>query len=489
MKYPFLLSFTLAMGIALPTFAKNSLTLGMQLEPPVLDPTANAAAAVDEVVYANLFEGLTRFRPDGSIAPALAKNWYTSDDGLEYHFTLQEGVYFHDGAEFTAHDVKASLERALGPESVNAQKQLFTGIKSIEVTGNHSLVIHLKTPDSDFPTNLAWGDAIIMDSKNFATAATHPNGTGPFKFESWQRGQAVTLIRNETYWGKKSTLSKATFSFIQDPNAAFAALKSGRIDAFSAYPSPETLSLFEKDPAFEVLIGSTEGETIMAMNNARIPFNDVRIRRAINYALNREDIIKGAMLGYGVPIGSHFAPHHPDYVDLTQRYPHNLSKAHALLVEAGYPKGFEAELILPPADYARKSGEIIVEQLGKIGIKVRISNVAWAQWLEQVFRGYNYDMTIVSHTEPMDIGIYARDQYYFNYNSDAIKTLINTAEDTTHPQERSEALQAAQKRIAEDAVNVFLFQRTKATVLKTGLKGLWADAPTQANDITDVYWD
>ena len=147
--------------------------------------------------------------------------------------------------------------------------------------------------------------------------ATKPVGTGPFRFSNWVQGDRVELVRNADYWGEPAKLEKVTFKFISDPTAAFAAMMAGDIDAFPNFPAPENLAQFAADPRFQVIVGSTEGETILAMNNARPPFDDIRVREAIAHAIDRQAIIDGAMFGYGTPIGSHFAPHHPAYVDLT----------------------------------------------------------------------------------------------------------------------------------------------------------------------------
>ena len=152
--------------------AKTDLVLGMQLEPPNLDPTGGAAAAIDEVVYANIFEGLTRFASDGSVQPALAKSWEISEDGLTYTFTLNTGVTFHDGSAFDAQDVKFSLDRARAETSTNAQKQLFAGIENVEVIDPETVVITLSAPNGALLFNLAWGDAIIPVSYTHLTLPT-----------------------------------------------------------------------------------------------------------------------------------------------------------------------------------------------------------------------------------------------------------------------------------------------------------------------------
>jgi len=468
--------------------AKTDVTIGMQLEPPNLDPTGGAAAAIDEVVYANVFEGLTRFGSDGSVLPALAKSWAISDDGLTYTFELQSGVSFHDGSEFDADDVKFSLERAMAEDSTNAQKQLFANIDSVE-NADGAVVITLKTADGSLLFNLAWGDAVIVAPETAETLATAPVGTGPFTFKNWVQGDQIVLEKNANYWGEAVALDKATFKFISEPTAAFAAMMAGDIDAFPNYPAPENLAQLEADPRFAVVLGSTEGETILSTNNAMEPLDNVLVRQAIAHAIDRSAIIDGAMYGYGTPIGTHFAPHNPAYVDLTGKSEYDPEKSKALLKEAGLADGFTTTLKLPPPAYARRGGEIIASQLREVGITVEISNLEWAQWLEQVFKGKDFGLTIVSHTEPMDIGIYAKPDYYFQYDNAELQALMQSFTAETDAAKRTEMLQQAQNIITDDYVNGYLFQLAKTGVASAKLKGLWENSPTQANDLTGVFWE
>jgi peptide/nickel transport system substrate-binding protein len=481
---------SLVLGTALtPAFAaaRTDATIGLVLEPPNLDPTAGAAAAIDEVVYANVFEGLTRFAPDGSVTPALAKSWDISADGLTYTFHLNAGVKFHDGSDLTADDVKFSFDRAVAADSTNAQKALFADIKSTDVVDPLTVTLTLAKPNGNLLFNLAWGDAVIVAPESAATNATKPVGTGPFVFKDWVQGDHVSLEKNPAYWGTPVKLDKATFKFIGDPTAASAALLAGDVDAFPNFPAPEANEQFKSNPEFRVVVGSTEGETILAINNEHI--TDVRVRQAIAHAIDRQAIIDGAMFGYGTPIGTHFAPHNPDYVDLTAQSAYDPDLSKKLLAEAGVTD-LTLTLKLPPVEgYARRGGEIIAQELAAVGIKTTVTNVEWAQWLSEVFSDKNYDLTIVSHTEPLDIGIYARDDYYFGYHSDAFKKVIADLDNSTDPAKRSELFKAAQKQIADDYVNAFLFELAKVGVERAKLHGLWENAPTQATDLTAVYWD
>jgi len=261
------------------------------------------------------------------------------------------------------------------------------------------------------------------------------------------------------------------------------------VNAFVGFPAPENLPQFEADPRFQVLVGSTEGETILAMNNKLPPLDNPLVRSAVAHAINRQAIIDGAMFGYGTPIGTHFAPHNPDYVDLTGMSQYDPELAKKLLAEAGFPDGFETTLKLPPPSYARRGGEIIASQLRAIGIETEITNLEWAQWLEQVFKGKDYGLTIVSHTEPMDIGIYARPDYYFQYDDPEFQALFAKITSENDPEKRSALLKQAQEKIAGDHVNAYLFQLAFPTIADARIKGLWKNQPTQATDLTGVSWE
>ena len=463
----------------------QEITVGLQLEPPHLDPTSAAAGAIDQVTYQNVYEGLTRFEEDGSIAPSLAREWEVSQDGTVYTFALEEGVSFHDGTTMDAEDVVFSLDRARAEASTNAQKGLFEGIASVEAVDPATVRVTLSEPDGLFPFKMAWGDAVIVAPESADGLTQAPVGTGAFRFEDWVQGDRIVLARNEEYWGEPAPLERATFKFIADPTAAFAAVMAEDVDAFLGFPAPENLTQFEADPRFAVQVGTTEGETILAMNHRREPLSDPRVREAIALAVDRQAIVDGAMFGYGTPIGTHFAPHHPAYVDLTAEPPHDPERARALLEEAG-ATDLTLSLKLPPPSYARRGGEILAAQLREVGIETEAESLEWAQWLEQVFTGHDYDLTIVAHTEPLDIGIYADPDYYFGYDSPEVREVMERLSGTTDEAERMGLLQEVQRAVAADHVNAYLFQLPSLNVVREGVEGIWPDAPTQAADLTAV---
>lgn len=469
-------------------FAQGA-TVAIQLEPPHLDPTSAAAGAIDEVLYANVFESLTRFAEDGSIVPGLAESWEVSEDGTVYTFHLRKGVKFHDGSDFDAEDVKFTLDRARAEGSTNAQKGLFAGITDVTVVDPQTVKVTLNGPNGSFPFNMAWGDAVIVAPESIEGIKQKPIGTGAFRFTEWVQGDRLVMEKNPDYWGEPAKLDSVTFRFISDPTAAFAAMMAEDIDAFRGYPAPENLPLFEADPRFQVLVGSTEGEAILAMNNRHAPLDNVKVREAIAHAIDRQALIDGAMFGIGTPIGTHFAPHNPAYVDLTGLSAYDPEKSKALLAEAGV-KDLKLSLKLPPPAYARRGGELIAAQLRAVGIEASIETQEWPQWLETTFGGaHDFDLTIVAHTEPMDFGIYANPDYYFGYDNKAFQELYAKLGATSDTEARTAMMKELQEMMAKDFVNGFLFQLPVPTVAKAGLKGLWQNAPTQATDMTAVYWE
>ena len=483
-------AFALALVLAATAHAapKDTLTLGMVLEPPNLDPTAGAASAIREVTYGNIFEGLTRIDAKGQVQPALAEGWKISEDGRTYTFRLIGGVKFHDGTPFDCEIVKFSYGRAAAPESTNAQKGLFEPIDSVACPDPRTAAVTLKRPTALFLFNMGWGDAVMIAPATASTNKTSPNGTGPFRFKRWVQGDRVELARNDEYWGARPRLSAVTFRFIADPAAATAAMLAGDLDVFPLFPAPEALDQFRADKRFAVHIGTTAGKTILALNNARKPFDDVRVRRALAHAIDRRAVIDATQSGFGTPIGSHAVPTDPGYVDLTETYPYDVGRAKALLAEAGIAPGTAITLSLPPPPYARRGGEVIAAMLEQVGLKVNLVPIEWAQWLDQVFARTDYDATIVSHTEARDLDIYARDKYYFNYMSPEYKALYETFIAATDPKAQTDIAGALQRKLAEDEPNVFLYALAKVGVSDARLRGLAEDDPLPANDVAGVSW-
>ncbi|HEY4199130.1 MAG TPA: ABC transporter substrate-binding protein [Devosiaceae bacterium] len=469
--------------------ARTDLNIGIQLEPTNLDPTTGgAAAAIRTVTDLNIYNGLTRIDKDGNVQPDLATSWDIAADGLSYTFHLKTGVKFSDGTPFTADDVKFTLDRDRGADSKSAQKQLFTNISAVDVIDPATVKVTLTQPQGDFLYDMAWGDAVIVSPKTAETNVTNPVGTGPYQLGEWVKADHLTLVPNPNYSGDKPALASVTFKFIAEGGSATSALLAGDIDVFANFPAPELLEQFKANPEFQVIVGSTQGETILGMNNAKPPLDNVKVREAIAHAIDRQAIIDGAQFGYGTPIGSFFPPGDPAYVDLTALSNFDPDKSKALLAEAGV-KDLKLQFKVPPAAYARASAPIIQQQLANVGIDVQITNVEWADWIANVFGGaHDYDLTMVSHVEANDFAAFGKPGYYINYKADALNKLVDELNATTDDAKRISLKQDIQNLLAKDFAAVYLFELPNIIVAKAGVQGLWPNAPQPITDLAALSW-
>ena len=484
-----LLALPIPFSEAMAQRARDAVVLGMVLEPTGLDPTMSPAAAIGEIVHYNVLEGLTKINASGAVSALLAEDWTSDPDGKSYTFRLRKGVKFQDGTPFDAEAVKFSFERAKAPDSTNkAKKGVFDNISSISAPQPNVVILTLNNPDATLPFRLGENTAVILSPKSAATTATQPIGTGPFKFDSWQKGSAVSLVRWDGYRDLAAIkLRRVTFRFINDNAAQVAALLAGDIDGMPRFGAVQNLKQLQADKRFVVEIGSTAGKGILAINNKKKPLDDVRVRRALMHAIDRKAFIDGVLEGLAKPIGSHAAPTDVGYVDLTGLYAFNPDKARALLKEAGISTPLNLTLTLPPPSYARKGGEVVAAMLAKVGINAKIENIEWAQWLAGPFKG-NFDLTIINHVEPLDYMQYANPAYYWGYDSKVFNEIAKKRAEAGRGRQQVQLYGDIQRQIANDAVNAFLFNPSQVSVARKGLKGLWASSPVFANDMSQVSW-
>lgn len=467
---------------------KDAVVLAMTLEPPGLDPTAGAASAIAEIVQYNIFETLTKINSDGTVSPLLAEKWEVSPDLKTYTFTLRKGVKFQNGEPFNANAVRFSFERAGGEKSTNKDKRTFAMMDRVAVIDDYTVVILNKQLDPDFLFLMGQATAIIVEPKSADTNATKPVGTGPYQLSAWAKGSSVTLTKWDAYRNAAAIkMKKVTFRFISDPAAQVAALLAGDVDAFPRV-TPRSVPQFKTNAKFQVVVSGSRAKTILAINNKKKPLDDVRVRRAICAAIDRKAVIEGAGDGYGAPIGSHYVPGAFGFVDTTGVNPFNIDKAKALLAEAGIKTPLTLSLVLPPPPYARQGGEVIAAQLAKIGIVAKIENVEWAQWLSGTYTNKNYDLTIISHVEPFDLGNYAKPGYYWGYESPKFTELFDKIQNAPRAADRAKLLGDAQRMLANEAVHGYLYQPQWITVANKGLKGLWKDMPVFVNDVSALSW-
>ncbi|AEG94450.1 ABC transporter substrate-binding protein [Ramlibacter tataouinensis] len=487
-------SASLAALAALPPAAlaqarKDTITIAMTLEPPGLDPTAGAASAIAEITHYNIYETLTRINPDGSVTPLLAESWEVSPDLRTYTFRLRRGVKFSNGEPFNAQTAAFSFKRAGGEKSTNKDKRTFASMESITAVDDHTLVIVNKELDPDFLFLMGQATAVMVEPKSADTNGTKPVGTGPYLLENWAKGSSATLTRwNEHRNAASVKIRRATFRFIPDSTAQVAALLAGDVDAAPRGISGRSAATLQNNPRLQVIVSGSRAKTILAINNGKKPLDDVRVRRAIAAAVDRKALIQAMVEGYGVPIGSHYPPSAPGYVDVTGVNPYNPDKARALLKEAGITGPLELTVTLPPPPYARQGGEVVAAMLSKVGINARLQNVEWAQWLSGTYGNKNYDLTIISHVEPFDLGNFAKPEYYWNYQSPRFNALYDKYKGTPGAQDRMKLLADMQRLLAEDSVHAFLYQPQWVTGANRNVRGLWKDMPIFVNDLAGMSW-
>lgn len=467
---------------------KDTVVLAMTLEPPGLDPTAGAASAIAEITHYNIYETLTKINSDGTVSPLLAESWEVSPDLRTYTFKLRRGVKFSNGEPFNAQTAKFSFQRAGAEKSTNKDKRTFASMESVTAVDDSTLVIVNKELDPDFLFLMGQATAAMVEPKSADTNATKPVGTGPYVLENWVKGSSVTLSKSNSYRNAGNIkIRRVNFRFIADPAAQVAALLAGDVDVFPRV-TPRSVPQLQSNPKFQVLVSNSRAKTILALNNKKKPLDDVRVRRAVAMAIDRKAVIQGAGDGYGAPIGSHYTPGAFGYVDTTGVNAYNPEKAKALLKEAGITGPLEVTITLPPPPYARQGGEVIASQLAKVGINAKLQNVEWAQWLSNVYGNKNYDMTIISHVEPFDLGNFSKPGYYWNYESAKFNDLYTKYKTSPRAADRAKLVGEIQKLIAEDSVHAFLYAPQWVTVANKNLNGLWKDMPIFVNDISALSW-
>jgi peptide/nickel transport system substrate-binding protein len=471
--------------------AQQNLVLQSAAEPPGLDLTATPASATAGVVFYNVQEALVKVDRHGKLVPSLAEKWHTSDN-KNYTFFLRRGVRFHNGRELKAADVKFVFDRAMNPETKHPAAKQYETIKDIIVKDDYTITFALKNTSANFLLTMARQGSVIYPREAVDTLKSEPIGTGPYKVGEWVRGDRIVLVKNPDYHVKGlPKLDRVTFRFIPDPNAALAALKAGDVDAALFGLGPEHIPDLQKDPRFQVINGETTNDVIMSMNNSKKPFTDVRVRRAVTYGINKPDVVKGAMFGFGRVLGSNVDPLNPYFVDMSGAMPYDPAKAKKLLAEAGYPNGFEAVLkVAPQYYYTVRTGEVLADQLQKSGVKIKIEQIEWSQWLSRVWKDAEYDLTIIGHAEAWDIANYANPKYYFRYDSPEFQKLFAESEVTIDDKARRELYVKMQKKLVEDAPVVWLYIHPRLAVTKKGLQGFWKDLPAGAgvNDLSEVAW-
>ena len=472
-----------------PRAAERSVVINLSLEPDSLDPTMAAAAAVGEVTHYNVLEGLTQITENGAVQPLLAESWNTDPNGLACTFRLRQGVRFHDGSALNAAAVRFSFERAVAPGSTNkSRKALFDNIATVVTPDAHTVTLTLHHPDPHLLFRLGEGPAVILHPDTAAQAASAPVGTGPYRVQRWERGQRITLVKAESHrHAAQVRMERAVYRFLNDLEAQDNALRAGEIDVLFNFAT-QTVRRFQDNSHYQVLIGASGGKGMLALNHRSKPLDDVRVRRAITHAIDREGFIRTALDGRGVVIGSHFSPTDAGYVHLASLHPYDPARARTLLKQAGVQTPLRLELALPPAPYAHVGGPLIARDLAQVGIEANIQQLSWQQWLQGPFKG-QFDMTLINHVEPLDYRIYTDPGYYFGYDSPAFRALVERHASATNARERQMLFSQMQRHLAQDAVNAWIFAPQIGTVVRKGLRGTWMNYPIFAHQIAAMWWE
>ncbi|MCD6494985.1 hypothetical protein J7K60_02915 [Candidatus Bipolaricaulota bacterium] len=484
----------------------GTLTVALMAEPDGLNMIVTPAAASFQIVMYNINEPLLRYTADRVIEPLLATSYEVTNQGAEtyYTFHLRSGVKFHNGAPFTASDVKYTFDKLLDSETSSPNASLFAFVKEVEVVD--PLTVRFVTEGAGAPLigylGSAKGTGIIPRGSDMDALRTHPIGTGPFKFSEWAPGDHITLVKNSGYWKSGVPyLDKVICRFIPDQAASLAALRSGSVDLVDRMVGENALQI-ENDPALKIISGPQNLVQILAMNDARAPFDNVLVRRAICYAINRDEIIAATDLKaeWGSPVGSHMTPLSPYYVDLVGRYPYDPDKARALLAQAGYPAGFSTTIYLPqPYQFHIRTGQIIADELRQVGIDCKLQILEWGQWLDRVYKQWDYDMTVIAHDVSIEPAANfskgfeqaqedGRSVYYWQYTNKYLRDLLVQARETNDFNERKTIYAMVQTLISDDAVMAWIQVPHQLEGMNAKLMG-YHILSLYVLDLGSIYWE
>ena len=462
-----------------PAGAGEEVVVGAVLAPTSLDIVTQAGAALDQILLDNIYETLLKANDEGEVEAGLTELPEISDDGLTYTFTIPEGVTFHSGEALTSADVVWSLD-AQRAEGANQVERL-ASIVSVDAPDDQTVEITLSEPDNDLLYTLTRRAGAVLQAE--ATGLeSEANGTGPFRLDDVNAGTSITLSRNDEYWGDAPAVSGLTFLYFVDPNAAVNAFTTGDVDILTGVSS-DLVGPLQDNADYVVNEGVTNGEFTLGFNNGKAPFDDPEVRRAVRQAIDKEGILQ-LYNGFGTIIGGPVPPTDPWYEDLTDVAPYDPEAATAVLEAAGVA-GSTVTLEYPNI-YPINVAEYVASQLSEVGLEVTIETVDFSVWLDQVFTNKDYDMTVVLHVEPRDIGNYANPDYYWQYDSPEVQQLVADAKTSLDPDESIELLRQAARQISEDSPVDWLLLYSDLTVSTPDVTGYPTDDTASRFDASGI---
>ena len=448
-----------------PEVDQSSIVVATTSAPASLDFTNTSGAAIPQALMSNVYEGLVRITSDGEVEPWLATGWEISDDRLTYTFTLREDVLFSNGSPFTAESAKFSIDY-VQTDWTNGLKAGMDVVQSTRVLDDHTLEVTLSHPSNQWLWNMGTAIGAMMSPDGVDKLATDPVGTGPYTVTHWSPGRAIGFGTRTDYWGPVPANDAATIRYFSDATATTNALQSGDVDLIWAMQAPEQLAVLDD---YEIAVGTTQGELLLSMNNQRAPFDDVRVRQAVMFAIDRQAVINTAMEGYGTDTGGVPVPPTDPWFEESDLYPHDPDRARQLLAEAD-ATGTEVTLSIPSLPYAQKVSEIIYSQLREVGFDPVIESTEFpAVWLAQVMGQKDYDMSLIAHVEPRDVPTLFSEGYYLGFAHGPTQELLARADQSDN---EVELMRQAVDNIMEQAAANTLMNMANIVVMDPAITGV-----------------
>ncbi|GAA4374497.1 ABC transporter substrate-binding protein [Paeniglutamicibacter cryotolerans] len=467
---------------------KDSLVVALTGEPVNLDFTTTAGAAIPQALMSNVYEGLVQVDQTGAITPLLAKSWELSKDRKNYTFTLVEGAKFSNGEAFDADDVKFSIERVKSDKWLSGMKSKMDIVDKVTVKSPTEVTVALKQPSNAWLFNMTTLVGAMFDPSGVDDLANKAIGTGPYALTEWKRGESINFDARADYWGTAPKTKKATLKYFSDAVATTNALKSGDVDVVFNMQAPELVDSFKADTKFQVLDGTSNGEIMLSMNNKAKPFDDVRVRQAVMYAIDRKAVVDSAWNGYGTLVGGPVPPTDPYYEDLNGVYPFDPAKAKALLKDAGV-ENLDITFTVPTRPYAAAISEIVVSQLKDVGINAKIETAEFpAVWLDKVFTKHDYQMSIVLAVEARDVlTMFNNPDYYIGFDNSKIAP-IAAAADKADEAGFVSGMKKVVREIVDQAGSDTLFIFPNIVVANADVTGIPANSVTEALNLSVMGW-